>query len=171
MSDAAAEAHAGPGLAARWRRLVAVLVDFALVPAVALVLMLVTGVLEHAEAWAEWWRPIARAAGLVLAAYLLLNGWLLARRGQTVGKWLLRVRIAAAGVDAPPAFWKLLVRAFGLAVLAFGMGLLAGGATLAFGATCAIFLADALCIMGAKRRCLHDTLLGTEVVNAAAQRG
>ncbi len=40
-------------LAGRGRRFVATLIDMVLVPALAILLMLVTGVLEHAEDWSK----------------------------------------------------------------------------------------------------------------------
>ncbi len=162
--------HAGLILAPRWRRFVATLVDFALVPALAFVLMWVTGVLEHAAAWAGS-QPILRAIGLVLAAYLILNAWLLARSGQTVGKRALGLRIVVAGQDAVPPFWRLLERAFALPALAislpavaFSFGADAGG--LALLAACLLLLVDALLACGPKRRCLHDYLIGSTVVSA-----
>ena len=157
-----------PNLAERWRRLVATLIDFALVPTVALGLMLVTGVLEHAEAWV-WPQPLVRGIGLGLAAYLILNAWPLVRAGQTVGKWALRVRIVAAGSDAIPAAWRLIARAFALPAVAFAL-VVGANAALAFAAVGLVFLVDAGFAAGRTRRCLHDRLVGTTVV-AAQGRG
>ena len=157
-----------PNLAERWRRLVATLIDFTLVPTVALGLMLVTGVLEHAEAWV-WPQPIVRGIGLGLAAYLILNAWPLVRAGQTVGKWALRVRIVAAGSDAIPAAWRLIARAFALPAVAFAL-VVGANAALAFAAVGLVFLVDAGFAAGRTRRALHDRLVGTTVV-AAQGRG
>lgn len=157
-----------PELAKRWRRLVATLIDFALVPTLALGLMLVTGVLEHAEAWV-WPQPLVRGIGLGLAAYLILNAWPLVRSGQTVGKWALRVRIVAAGSDDAPPAWRLVARAFALPALAFGL-VVGVDVVLAFAAICLVFLVDAGFVAGRARRALHDHLIGTTVV-AAQRRG
>ena len=164
----AIEDPTGPQLAQRWRRLGATLIDFALVPTLALGLMLVTGVLEHAEAWV-WPQPLVRGIGLGLAAYLILNAWPLVRFGQTVGKWALRVRIVAAGSDEAPAAWRLIARAFALPALAFGL-VVGVDVALAFTAVCLVFLVDAGFVAGHARRALHDHLVGSTVV-AAQRRG
>ena len=160
----ALESPTNPNLAERWRRLVATLIDFALVPALALGLMLVTGVLEHAEAWV-WPQPLVRGIGLGLAAYLILNAWPLARSGQTVGKWALRVRIVTAGSEDAPAVWRLIARAFALPAVAFAL-VVGVNAALAFTAVCLVFLVDIGFAAGRARRCLHDHLVGTTVVVA-----
>lgn len=165
---ASLEDATGLPLASRWRRLAATLIDFTLVPAVALGLMLVTGVLEHAEAWV-WPQPIVRGSGLGLAAYLILNAWPLARSGQTLGKWALRLRIVVAGSGAAPAFWRLFVRAFALPGLAFGL-VVGADPGLAIAAVCLVFLVDVGVAAGRARRALHDHLVGT-TVTATPRRG
>jgi len=64
-------------LAGRGRRLVATLIDVLLVPALAIFLMLVTGVLEHAADWSANGRPMLRVFALCVVSYLILNVWLL----------------------------------------------------------------------------------------------
>ncbi|NJN50990.1 MAG: RDD family protein [Gammaproteobacteria bacterium] len=94
-------------LAGRGRRLAAAAIDLLLVPALAVVLMLVTGVLEHAEDYAGS-KPLIRSVLLGLSSYLLLNGLLLWRRGQTIGKALLGIAIVKAADRSVVPLWKLL---------------------------------------------------------------
>lgn len=72
------------------KRFIAMIIDFVLVPPVALVIMLATGVMESAEAYVMP-QPIIRISGLVFVSFLLLNGYLLLRRRQTIGKRLLKI--------------------------------------------------------------------------------
>ena len=69
-------------IASIWRRAVACAIDIVLVPVLALLLMLVTGALESAEAYSHGF-PYYRVFFLGVASYLLLNGWLLWQKGQT----------------------------------------------------------------------------------------
>src|SRR3569832_1941593 len=97
-------------LAGRGRRLAATCIDMVLVPVVAILLMLVTGVLEHAADWSEHGMPFLRMFLLGLASYVLLNLWPLWARGQTVGKALLGIAVVRAGTDERTALWRLVVR-------------------------------------------------------------
>lgn len=85
--------------------------------------------------------------------YMLVNGYLLATRGQTVGKILLGLRIVR--VDGSPA-------SFGrIAGLRYGVGGLIGVVP----ALSMMFsLLDALLIFHSSRRCLHDRIADTIVV-------
>ena len=75
-----------------WRRALAGGIDFCLVPAFALLLMLVTGLLESAEAYTGGF-PYLRVFFLGVTSYLILNGWLLWQRGQTLGQHWLKLKI------------------------------------------------------------------------------
>lgn len=133
----------GEAPAARWRRFVATLVDVVVVFVTAFALMLVTGAYEHAEDYVGL-RPVVTAVLLGAGAYLLPNAWMLHRRGQTIGKRLAGVAIVSASRGDVPALWVLL-----------GRGLL----------FLALSLVDILFIFRADRRCLHDLICGTRVVN------
>jgi uncharacterized RDD family membrane protein YckC len=93
--------------------------------------------------------------GFTLVIFLLINGALLARSGQTVGKRLLKLRIVRR--DGSPADFA---RLFGLR---YALGWLIGMVPVA-GAV--YFLVDSLLIFGQARRCLHDRIAGTIVVKA-----
>ena len=145
--------------AAVWRRVVATLVDFVLVPVIAMIVMLVSGVIENAEAWASGF-PWLRVFCLGVVGYLLANGLLLWRHGQTLGKRLAKIKIVDHESGQVPAFWKLIVlRApfFPLLHATFiGYGYL-------------LFI-DLLVGLRRDRRCVHDWVSGTRVVDAAEQQ-
>ena len=91
------------------------------------------------------------------ASFLLLNGYLLATRGQTIGKMALGLRIARTdGSVASPV--RLLLLRYGLGYYAFGLVSIVISSLFA--------LADAFFIFGSARRCLHDRIAGTIVVQA-----
>ena len=145
-------------LAGRGRRLLATLIDLILVPAVSFLIMLVSGVLEHAEDFAgnQW---MLRVLGLGIAGYLLLNGYLLYRRGQTVGKLVMGVAIVNAEDDRVPPFWKLIcIRALFFPLLYLPLGYAFAGPLTLLG------LLDPAFIFRRSRRCLHDQAAGTRVI-------
>lgn len=149
-------------LASRWRRLLATGVDAVLVPALTLVLVMLTDVVEDAEDYADnWW--VFHVFLLAVLSYLLLNGVGLWRRGQTIGKLLMRVMIVPAATSdgtradlAPAPFWKLIcIRALFFPTLYLTV---IPWVTL-------LPLIDQLLIFRHNRRCLHDLLAGTVVVD------
>ena len=142
------------------RRAAATAIDFIVVPAVSFLVMLVTGAMETAEAYAGA-QPFLRPVLLGVAGYLLVNGWLLHRRGRTLGKWIMGLRIVDHATGEKAALWKLIcIRAlfFPLLYLVIGYDFLGVLAVLPV-----IDLAPAL---AAQRRCLHDYAAGTSVVRA-----
>jgi uncharacterized RDD family membrane protein YckC len=142
-------------LAGRGRRLAATLIDVTLVPIVAILLMLVTGVLEHAADWSTRAMPVLRMIGLGLASYVLLNLWLLWRRGQTVGKVVMGTLIVDAKSGERVPFWRLVVR--GLFFPTLYMIVLVPYIAL-------IPLIDQALIFRKDRRCAHDWICRTTVV-------
>lgn len=145
---------AGIPLAGRGRRLAATLVDLVLVPLLTLVLVMLFGVVEHAEdyqsrAWIGW------VLLLAVASYLLLNGYLLWHRGQTAGKALLGIRMVSPGTLQTAPFWKLV----GVRALFFPLLYLTPAWPLTL-----LPLVDQVLIFGRGRRCLHDLAAGTIVV-------
>jgi len=129
-------------LASRSRRLAAQLVDAALLSALVLASML-SNVLPDAVL------VLCASSALGLAVAQLA---LLARRGQTVGKILLGLRIVRKDTGQKGGF---LVNVLARTVL---NGLLAMNPIYLLVDACMIFRAD--------RRCLHDLLAGTIVIEA-----
>lgn len=85
---------------------------------------------------------------------LLLQGFPLYTRGQTWAKWLLDIRIVDLR-GKQPEFWRLIVLRY-MIPSALQVIPIFGGA---------FSLANALFIFGAQRRCLHDYIAGTQVIN------
>jgi len=155
-------------LASRWRRLFATAIDAVLVPGLTLFLVMLTGVVEHAEDFVDrWW--VLHVLLLAIASYLLVNGYLLWYKGQTVGKALLGIAVirvpsdAAARLDGtfesvPAAFWKLIcIRALFFPLLFVGI----------IPYFTILPLLDQVFIFGRQRRCLHDWISGTLVVRVS----
>jgi uncharacterized RDD family membrane protein YckC len=108
---------------------------------------------------------------LAVVAYLMLNGYTLWHRGQTLGKWIMDIAIVPAsshiregvmcGGDeskstyVPAPLWKLIcIRALFFPILFL---------TVVPWLTLLPVLDQAL-IFGKRRRCLHDLVAGTIVV-------
>ena len=142
------------GLAGRGARLAAYLIDYVLVLAVVGGIAWYAGLIERAmqqPTEAGLWLLV-----IFMVVYAVINGRLLATRGQTVGKMAAGVRIVDARTRQIVPFWK----SFGLRV--FLVQALAMVPTVG-----AIFsLVDILFIFGERRRCLHDHIAGTVVVRA-----
>lgn len=140
-------------LAGRGRRFAATAIDFVLVPSLAILLMLVTGALEDAEDYANY--PVMRALLLGLVSYLMLNGWLLWQRGQTVGKAIMGIRIVSTRTGARAPLWRLLVLRGPFFATLYGIVLLPFAA---------LPVIDQLLIFTRPRRCGHDWIAGTSVI-------
>ncbi len=155
MSAALQSPHTG-------RRLVATAIDFVLVPLVSFLVMLVSGAMESADAYAGnqiWLRGI----GLGVAGYLLINGWLLHRRGQTVGKMVMGIMIVDATSGEKASWWRLiLIRALFFPLLYLPL-------LFSFVGLWALLpLLDQAFVLRPDRRCLHDLAAGTVVVARVA---
>jgi len=153
-------------LAGRFRRLVATVIDAILVPAVTVVMVMIAGVVEHAEDYTDnWW--MLWVFLLAIVSYLLLNGYGLWRRGQTLGKQVMGVAIvpATSGGDGqygrtPAPLWKLIcVRALFFPLLFVSV----------VPWIAALPIIDQLLIFMKNRRCLHDLVSGTVVVRLVPQ--
>ena len=90
--------------------------------------------------------------------FLALQGWLLFNRQQTIGKWLLGMKIIGMEqLDVPPG------KLYGLRYLLFHVLAQVPGINL-------VMLVDPLLIFRSDRRCLHDLLAGTQVIQVPATR-
>lgn len=147
--------HAGAPLASRFSRLLAIIIDGFCMSGLGAALAFVINLLG----W-DWLRdPREDAFGYTVFAYAMLFLWynlnwrLLKERGQTFGKKVMGIRIAQMDGSVPPV-WRVLV----LRVLAvsFLSNLPAIGAVIAF--------LDLVLIFTAEKRCLHDHIAGTKVV-------
>ncbi len=147
--------EAGVELASRGARLAAVLLDSVLIMVVTVPILFLMGVFGGAE---EPVRELTLTENIVLAIvgigwYFILNGYLLATNGQTVGKKLLDIKIVRkngekisfgriVGLRMAP-FWAI-------AYVPFLGGI--------------ISLIDALLIFRESRYCLHDDVADSMVI-------
>jgi uncharacterized RDD family membrane protein YckC len=91
-----------------------------------------------------------------MLAQLLINGWMLHTRGQTLGKRMVGIRIVRSDgsrADFGRLFGLRLCVIYAVAALPFV------GSWIAF--------ADSLFIFGKARRCLHDRIADTKVILAS----
>ena len=116
--------------------------------------------METASAYAGV-QPFVRPVLLGIAGYLLVNGWLLYSRGQTLGKLMTKIQIVSANSGEVAPFWKLIViRAWFFALLYLPLGY-------SFvGLFALVPVIDHAFALRSDRRCLHDLLCGTRVVQA-----
>ena len=145
-------------LAGRGQRFAATLIDVVLVPVVAILLMLVTGVLEHAADWSTSAMPFLRMIGLGVASYVLLNLWLLWTRGQTVGKAMMGIMTVDAKTGERVPIWRLFIR--GLFFPTLYLIVLVPYIAL-------MPVIDQALIFRKDRRCVHDWICRTAVVARA----
>jgi uncharacterized RDD family membrane protein YckC len=102
-------------------------------------------------------RIVLQSAIIGISSFLLLNGYLLAKRGQTIGKVLVGTRIVSAETGELLPFGKLV----GLRYIPLWIvGLIPGVGI-------ALTILDSLFIFRDDRRCIHDLIAGTKVITTA----
>ena len=139
------------------QRLAATGLDWSLITVVTLLVILATGVLEHAEDYANVGQSAVNAVLCGLPAYLILNGWLLWTRGQTAGKAAMSLMIVDHQTGNCASLWKLLfVRAL-IPVVVIAVGFI-------WELLWLLVLVDFCFIFRKDQRCLHDWIAGTRVV-------
>ena len=148
------EVNAGE-LASRWQRLGGSIVDGLIQSAFVLPVMYFAGTWGAALKG----QKVTLTMTLVLAAYgvlvyLLVNGYFLKTRGQTVGKIAVGTRIVDVRSEQTPSLGKLLGLRFLPVALISQIPYV--GSVLA--------LVDSLFVFREDHRCLHDFLAGTKVV-------
>lgn len=142
-------------LASRGRRFLAAMLDGGISIAAIWLLAKFTPINLWEDDGLGLWvpRPADAAAGIVL--YLVLHGYLLVTRGQTIGKALFRIRIARPGGSQAPIGRILGLRDSPMFVMSIWP--LLGPIYM---------LVDCLFIFRASRRCLHDQIADTVVLQA-----
>ncbi len=142
-------------MATRSQRLWAMLVDVALGLGALWLVSVATPWNPWMDSGASWFGPQVLPAAGGFIVFLLLHGYLLAARGQTIGKALLKIRIART--DGTPAS---LARLLGLRYGIGGLINIIPAAGQIFG------IVDALLIFRGPRRCVHDYIADTVVLKA-----
>ncbi len=143
-------------LASRWKRVGGVLIDGMISLVILVPIMLATGVLQRSFKGQKM--TIGEQLGFAAAGWVLflaINGYLLFHKGQTIGKLAVKTKIVDLDGNVP-SFGKLLLLRY------FILGVVAQIPFIQF----MVGLVDAVFIFGKERRCLHDYMAGTRVVNA-----
>ncbi|MDR7335705.1 RDD family protein [Roseateles asaccharophilus] len=167
MSDAADQRFAPPQahvadlapeqtvLAGRGVRFVAALIDGLIAACLIAVILMVPALQSMLEAEESAGgialKPLSTVVGLVV--FLLLQGWPLLTRGQTLGKMMFKLRIVRTDGSKPDAFRLLGLR--------YGIGLVM---SLNVIAVMVYSLIDSLLIFRESRQCLHDSIADTQVI-------
>ena len=153
----------GDVLADRGTRFVASFVDTLLVMAIVLPIGIATGFYTRAAAQQVGFPEHVAMSALGAVAMLAVNGYLLANRGQTVGKMLNKIRIVDAQTGSRLPFVRVFVyRSLWLIPLVVIAALIPGQVDDIL--INLVSLVDALFIFGKQRRCLHDYIAGSKVV-------
>lgn len=91
-----------------------------------------------------------------IVVYLAINGYTLAKRGQSIGKLVVEIRIVDANTNQLIPLSKLMLFRDYLIRILVGLPLIGG----------MIGFADILLIFTTNRRCMHDYLANTKVIVA-----
>ena len=145
------------GLASRWKRLGGSLLDSVIAMAINFPVMMVAGVFKQLTQGQKM--TIGQSIFLFffgLAVFLAVNGYLIAKHGQTVGKKLVGTRIVSNADGQILSFGRV----FGLRYLPL---YLIAYIPVVGGLFCII---DVLFIFRKDKRCIHDLIAGSKVVNA-----
>ncbi|SEK62214.1 Uncharacterized membrane protein YckC, RDD family [Roseateles sp. YR242] len=152
-----APATGTPGLAGRGTRLLAVIIDGLILAALLWVIGkipgLPSGINPFADSNEDWsgWNLIPNIVSF--GVFVLVQGWPLVKRGQTLGKMIFKLRIVRTD-GSPVEVWRMLGLRYGIGYLVNANLVLSG----IFG------LVDSVLIFRESRKCLHDNIADTQVI-------
>lgn len=142
-------------IASRWSRLWASLIDGIIMLIVFLPVIFLTGGYAHAL---EGIQPsIGYTLGmgaLSIAVFVLIQGKFLSKSGQTIGKKALGIKIVTLSGELPSVKDHLIKR--------YGVYLIIGQIPVVGSL---LSIVNILFIFGKDKRCVHDLIAGTSVVN------
>ncbi|WP_182870116.1 RDD family protein [Rhodopirellula sp. JC639] len=163
QTDAFVDHNAAPELASRLSRLGAVIVDGFLMMFIIFPLQIATDFIGRA-AMGEVGMLEQLAMSLAgMLVYLLLNGYLLATRGQSIGKLAAGIRIVDANTNELISFTRIYVYRY-LWTVPFTIATLLIPGYTDDQLVNLVFLFDAILIFRSDKRCLHDLIAGSKVV-------
>lgn len=142
----------GQVLATRGQRYAAAMIDGLLVMALVLPMAFAMGAFENPEANSSMLTPMIMGGGGFLVT-LVVQGYFLATRAQTLGKMALKIKIVT--LDGNNADLKRIVLLRILPVTLVSAIPVIGGV---------LSMADPLFIFRDDHRCIHDHIAGTRVV-------
>ncbi len=154
--DAAIESN--ENLASRWARLGAVMLDSLVLGLPFVVFMYGTDYWDRAIKQEITVQEQFITFLIGLGAYFVVNGYLLAKRGQTIGKFTLGIKIVSSENSQLLPLWKLIfLRYLPESLIGYIpiVGLL-------------LFTINALFIFRKDKRCIHDFIAGTKVIKEYA---
>ena len=143
-------------LASRWMRFWGVCID-------ALISIVILGPIMYFSGF--WERvmsdslSISETVGFALAGFVvsfLVNGYLLATKGQTVGKLLVGTKIVSVETNEIIPLWKVYLLRYVPMFLAAQVPVIGS----------LISMADGLFVFRKDKRCIHDLIAGTQVVKS-----
>lgn len=143
-------------LASRWKRLGGALLDGLIVTAIYFPVMMAAGVFEQitqGEQITIGQRVFFFFFGL--GGFLLINGYLLTKHGQTVGKKLVGTRIVSHADEGLLSLGHVFGLRYVLISVITQIPILGN----------VFALVDCLFIFRKDKRCVHDMIAGTKVVN------
>lgn len=142
--------------ASRWDRLWAALIDGFIMMVIVMPIIFLTGAYDDISNGNQPSLTYSLLMGLVgIMLFTVLNGKLLTKSGQTIGKRALGIKIVTLSGELPGIKEHLLKR--------YGVYFLLGQIPI-IGQF--LSLANILLIFGSEKRCGHDLLGGTTVVNS-----
>ena len=147
----------GPELAGRGRRLGAYLIDLIIAGIVLGVLAVLNlGISLEDLARDPMTQQMSTAGGIAyLVIFMVINGYLLVTKGQTLGKLALGIRIVDAVSNGAATAVKILGLRYVLVMLVGAIPIIGG----------LLGVIDFLFIFREDRRCVHDLIAGTKVVS------
>jgi uncharacterized RDD family membrane protein YckC len=157
-SDVAALSDPQALFAGRGQRLAAAIIDGIISLLLVVPIMLALGTFDYTQAGEE--PPFMLTLIATVFAFVIfaaVHFVLLRRHGQTIGKWLLKIRIADMNGDKPD-IGTILFRRY-LPVSVVGLIPVVGQF---------LPLVDVLFIFRKDRRCMHDHIAGTQVLRVDA---
>lgn len=161
METAFDAVYEGQVLATRWQRFVGIVVDNFLLMATGAIGAVAGVGLAHLMGYErpdsdEAVAVVVIAAVVVVVLFVAIQAILITRTGQSIGKRLIGTRIVDANTGSRVGFWRAVVARWFVPVGLQTVPTIGGF----FG------LADAVTIFGSSRRCLHDFMAGTRVIQA-----
>ena len=166
VRDAPAAPPTKGTLATRTLRLAGAMVDIVALGVFVVPILVFTGYGTAAISGELSYGKLISLGGFAL--FTAMQSYLLATRGQTIGKWLVGTRIVRADNDEVPA----LARTLGLRYSTLALGPTATFSVLVLNpvipyALIAVGLIDIALIFRRDQRCLHDLIARTKVVAVA----
>ena len=154
-SDSDLNIEVGNNLASKWSRLGAFFIDTIIMVLIAIILIYVSGIYEslsELESISLLKRVIIGLIGSIF--FLIINGKLLISYGQTVGKKILRIKIVTLDGQLPN-IKTLIFKRYALFLFIQHIPIIGQF----------ISMINPLFIFNKEKRCLHDLVAGTKVIN------